>query len=247
MKSFTSYAELEKLCEAMVLDFFRQKGYRNVLCVDVEVFVTEYLGTPVVYESFAEEDRGKIGFLSDGIRPLKVQRGEVKTEIVFPENTIVIDQYLLQEQESARKRFTIAHEGAHHLLGRHVPVQTSPPAAFHNEFDNDLVYTKDALRELLSLNESFANRGGACFLMPQFLVRRVLDRFNASNPVIIYEGRVLAQSQKLLIQRMADAMGVSYTAFFNRLRELHLFELHPIEEYVHSELRYGGHADAGVT
>ena len=43
MKSFTSYAELEKLCEAMVLDFFRQKGYRNVLCVDVEAFVWEPL------------------------------------------------------------------------------------------------------------------------------------------------------------------------------------------------------------
>ena len=176
-----------------------------------------------------------------------MQRGEVKTEIVFPENTIVIDQYLLQEQESARRRFTIAHEGAHHLLGRHVPVQANPAASFHNEFDNELVYTKEALRELLSLNESFANRGGACFLMPQFLVRRVLERFNASNPVVIYEGRVLAQSQKLLIQRMADAMGVSYTAFFNRLRELQLFELHPIEEYVHSELRYGGHTDAKDT
>lgn len=244
MKSFTSYEELENLCEAMIKDFFRQKGYTNVLCVDIEAFVTEYLGTPVVYETFAEEDPGKIGFLSDGARPLLVRRGSITTEVVFPPDTIVIDAFLLHEQESARKRFTIAHEGAHHLLGRHVPVQTNFAAAFHNEYDNEQAYTKEALREMLSINESFANRGGACFLMPQFLVLRALARFNASKPVIVYEGKVLAQSQKLLVQRMADAMGVSYTAFFNRLRELRMFEHRPIEEYVHSELCYGGNPNA---
>ena len=244
MKCFTTYNELEKLCEAMVLDFLRQKRYQNVLCVDIEAFASEYLGTPVVYESFAEEDPGKIGFLSDGVRPLMVQRGNIKTEVVFPENTIVIDAYLLRTEESARRRFTIAHEGAHHLLGRHVPVQSNPSAAFHSEYDSERSYSGNSLREMLSINESLANRGGACFLMPQFLVQRVLERFNASNPVIIYDSQVLAQSQKLLIQRMADAMGVSYTAFFNRLRELQLFDRRPIEEYVHSELRYGGATNA---
>ena len=51
---------------------------------------------------------------------------------------------------------------------------------------------------------------------------------------------VMAQEQKLIIQRMADAMGVNYTPFVNRLKELNLFDFRPIEEYLHSEFRRGG-------
>ena len=62
--------------------------------------------------------------------------------------------------------------------------------------------------------------------------------------MILYENGILSQDQKLLIQKMADMMGVSYTAFFNRLSELDLFERRPVEEYLHSGLRYGGEAYA---
>ena len=79
--------------------------------------------------------------------------------------------------------------------------------------------------------------------MPKFLVHRVLKRHNDSNKVITYcteDGVVLSQDQKLLIQKMADTMGASYTAFNTRLYELDLFELKSIDEYIHSGLRYGG-------
>ena len=71
-------------------------------------------------------------------------------------------------------------------------------------------------------------------------MRRVLKKHNDSRKVIIYDGNILSQDQKLLIQRLADAMGVSYTAFFHRLSELDLFERRPVEEYLHGGLRYGG-------
>ena len=101
-------------------------------------------------------------------------------------------------------------------------------------------YTADLLKEMLSINECFTNRAAACLLMPGFLVARVLKRHNDSRKVILYENGILSQDQKLLIQKMADMMGVSYTAFFNRLSELDLFERRPVEEYLHSGLRYGG-------
>ena len=47
----------------MVKDFFKRKHYTNVTCVDIEAFVQEYLGVPIVYETFAEEDPGRIAFL----------------------------------------------------------------------------------------------------------------------------------------------------------------------------------------
>ena len=245
MKRFTSNDEIEDLCEAMIKDFFKSKHYTNVRCVDIEAFVREYLGISIVYETFAEADPGRVGFLADGSRPLSIVREGNKEEVIFPAGTAVIEKYLLNPQESARKRFTIAHEGAHDIIGKHIPIQTSPAAAFHSEYDPEASYTKDLLKEMLSINECFTNRAAACLLMPRFLVERVLKHHNDSKKVILYENNVLAQEQKLLIQKMADTLGVSFTAFRIRLSELELFEIRPIEEYLHTGLCYGGAVNAG--
>lgn len=245
MKKFTTNDEIESLCEAMIKDFFKRRHYTNVLCVDIEGFVEEYLGIPIVYETFAEADPGRIGFLADGKRPLSVRREGMTQQVVFPQRTAVIESFLLSPKESARKRFTIAHEGAHDVINRHIPAQASPEAAFHSEYDPEMTYSKDMLKEMLSVNESFTNRAAACFLMPSFLVERALKRYNNSRKVIVYEGGVLAQDQKFLIQKMANAMGVSYSAFRIRLMELDQYEVRPVEEYLHAGLRYGGDPNAG--
>ena len=244
MKRFTSNDEIEDLCEAMIKDFFKSKHYTNVLCVDIEAFVREYLGVPIVYEIFAEPDPGRIGFLSDGKRPLLVKRGNRIEQVVFPARTAVIDKYLQSPKENSRKRFTIAHEGAHDVMGRHIPLQANPMAAFHSEYDPEMTYTPEMLKEMLNVNECFTNRAAACFLMPRFLVTRVLKRHNNSQKVILYDNRILSQDQKILIQKMADTLGVSYRAFYNRLQELDLFDIRPVEEYLHSGLKYGGDMNA---
>ncbi len=95
------------------------------------------------------------------------------------------------------------------------------------------------LAEMMSVNEFFANRAAACLLMPRFLVMRVLRRHTKSNRVVLYDDGVLAQDQKLLVQKMADTLGVSYTAFYLRLQELDLFDRRPVEEYIHRKLCYG--------
>ena len=245
MKRFTTNDEIENLCEAMIKDFFKSKHYTNVMCVDIEAFVREYLGVPIVYETFAEPDPGRIGFLSDGKRPLLVRRGGKTEQVLFPARTAVIESYLQNPKESARKRFTIAHEGAHDFMDRHIPLQASPAAAFHSEFDPEMTYTPDMLKTMLNVNECFTNRAAACFLMPGFLVARVLKRHNNSQKVILYDNGILSQDQKILVQKMANALGVSYRAFYNRLMELNLFDRRPVEEYLHAGLRYGGeiHAD----
>ena len=247
VKKFTTNDEIENLCDAMIRDFFRGKHYTNVTCVDIEGFVSEYLGIPIVYETIAEAEPGIVGFLSDGKRPLAVKRNGRTEKVLFPARTAVIEKYLLNPKESARKRFTIAHEGAHDVMERHIPLQTNPVAAFRNEYDPATTYSKETLREMLSVNECFTNRAAACLLMPRFLMERVLKRHNESKRVVIYEGGVLAQTQKLLIQKMADAMGVSFTAMIMRLFELGLMECRPIEEYLHAGLQYGGGLNAGTT
>ena len=240
MKYLTTNDEIERLCEAMIRDFLKSRHCADALCVDIETFVTQYLGIPVVYESFAELDPGRIGFLSDGIRPLRVWRDHRAEPVVFPEGTVVIEKYLLDPKENARKRFTISHEGSHHVLRRHTAAD--PAAAFCSEFDREAVYQPQELRDRMSVYEFFANRAAACFLMPRFLVLRVLKRFNGSKKVVVFEGGVVSRDQKLLMGRMADAMGVSYSAFYTRLRELDLFEVRPVEEYIYGCLCFGGGA-----
>ena len=242
MKRFISNEEMECLCEAMIKDFFKSKHYTNGLCVDIEAFVTEYLKLPIVYDSFAEPDPGRIGYLSDGIRALRVRRNGKTEEIIYPARTVVLERFLLNPSESARRRFTIAHEGAHEMLNRHVPIQNQPAAAFHSEYDGSFDYSGNLnmLKDMMTLNEYCANRAAACFLMPRFLVYRVMKHYKVSRPLVLYDGGIPSQDVKLMIQRMADAMGVSYTAFFNRLKELKLFEIRPLEEYIHQNLQYGG-------
>ena len=248
MKRFTSTEEIETLCEAMIKDFFKSRHYTNVHCVDIEAFVSGYLKVPIIYETFAEQDPGRLGFLADGKRALWILDKDERKQVIYPDRTAVIEKYLLSPGESARRRFTIAHEGAHDLLNRHVPIQSNLMAAFHSEFDSEVVYSGNLLGEMMSINEFFANRAAACLLMPGFLMKRVMKRHNDCKKVVMYSGEkgiVLAQDQKLLIQKMADAMGVSYTAFFNRLKELDLFEIHPMEEYLRTGLGYGGEQYAG--
>ena len=240
MRKLTTYDEIENLCEAMIKDFMKRKHYTNSRCVDIEAFVTEYLGIPIVYETFAEPDPGRIGFLSDGQRPVWVLRDHRKTQVVFPDHTAVIEKFLQRPNEIGRKRFTIAHEGAHYILGKHIPLQSK--AAFHSDFDGEMTYSQDMLHEMMSVGESLTNRAAACCLMPQFLVQRNLNRYNEGNKLTVYDGFVLAQAQKLVIQKMADAMGANYTPLFTRLKELDLFEFHPIDEYLQSKFYCGGDA-----
>lgn len=240
VKKFTTYDEIENLCEAMVKDFMKRKHYTNVNCVDIEAFVREYLGIPIVYESFAEPDPGRIGFVSDGVRPLFVKKDGVRSQVLFPKDTIVIDRFLLGPKEIARKRFTLAHEAAHIILARHVPNQTNMAAAFHSEFDGEMQYDDAMLREMMSINELFCNRIAACLLMPKFLVERNIRKCSPDLVFYCYDNYIIDQNQKLLMQRVADRMGTSYTAFFNRLKELNLFVQKPIESYVRETLGFGG-------
>ena len=72
MKPFTSFQELDALGEGLSMDYIARTHRWNARCFDIEGFITDYLGLAIVYESFAEKDSSKIGFLSNGIDPLLV-------------------------------------------------------------------------------------------------------------------------------------------------------------------------------
>ena len=81
--------------------------------------VTEYLGATVTFENIREDEGDVLAFTADGIHSLRVYRNGKNESILFPKKTIVVDQFLLRPEESARRRFALAHE-AGHLLDEHI-------------------------------------------------------------------------------------------------------------------------------
>ena len=233
MNSCYTNDEIEELAEAMIRQYLgKQKN--TPLRVDIDDFVTSYLGLPVEYRTFAEEDAGKIGFISDGITPLRTMSRAGPVQCLFPLGTVVLEKYLLTPREDARRRFTLAHEAGHFILDR-----TLTQASFHREYDRERAYSPQELRELLSFRETQVDRLGAAILMPRYMVQNVVCRFAGREAISIYGDSLLRLEDKLLVRKMADAMGVSFTAFLIRLKELHLLEQRDVSEYISREIGLG--------
>ena len=233
MNSCFTDIEIEELAEGLIRQFLGRQ--REIpLWVDIENFLTGYLKLPLKYRSFAEDDCSKIGFISDGITPLRVMDGKRPIREVFPKGTVVLEKHLLNRGEEGRKRFTVAHEAGHYIMDRTVAM-----ASFRREYGRERAYTPGEYRELLSFREARVDRLAAALLMPGFMVRAVLGCFGVSGLIPIYGSNLLRLEDKLLVQKMADVMGVSYTAFFIRLKELGLLIRHDISEYIVREIGLG--------
>lgn len=233
-----SYEQIDELGDGLIRHYLGEAA-DTTFCVDIEGFVTDYLGLPLLYRAFVEKDSDKIGFISDGISPLRVYEKRKPVSIIFEKGTIVIEKALCQENESGRRRFTISHEGAHFVMDR-----TMPQATFHREYDKERIYTPEDFRTLFNFQESQIDRLGAALLMPRFMVFNVAEKFGVSDGIPVYGDNILRLSDKLLIQEMANLMGTSFSAFFIRLRELGLLKWHDISEYITGELGIGKAGDS---
>ena len=238
MRSYISYDELEELGETIVRAYINKTKRYNTHCVDIEGLITEYLGLTVVYETIAELDPNKIAFLSNGKRPLWVNREGKKEQVVFPKNTAVLDKFLLNESESSRRRFTLGHEGAHSVIAKQNPMQDI--GCFHNEFDPERIYTIEEQRELMSFSEAQADRLASVFLMPRFILQKVMKKYKCEKGVPVYGWNVFAPKDKITLHNIADCMGVSHQALVIRLKTLGLLIPCDLTEYLEKDLQLGG-------
>ena len=110
----------------------------------------------------------------------------------------------------------------------HLP---TPTPIYHNEVAQPTEIQKEMVQEL-SERAAKVHAG---------IVDASVD--NSGQPLKCYDGGVFAQSDKLTAQNMANSLGVSYSAFITRLRELNLLDWHPIEEYISCDLCFGGAYD----
>ena len=152
----------------------------------------------------------------------------------------MIERCLRREHESGRRRFTISHECAHYIMDRAVP-----SAAFHREFDGERAYTQEDFKNLFSFHETLIDRMGAVLLMPRFMVRNVVAMHGFSEGIPVFGDSVMRTTDKLRIKQMANTMGVSFSAFLIRLRELGCLCYRPLAEYITEEMGLGQDGGAG--
>lgn len=231
MNSLISNRELDELGDGLVRHYLAHSGMQaTARCIDIEG-LANFLGLTVTYETFAEKDFDKIGFLSDGKTPLLVRRGGRVVSFLFPLGTIVLDVSLHADKESGRCRFTIAHEIAHFMIDQH-----RPAAQYHRTFDAEKKYSVAEMNELFNIVENQADRLAAAILMPRFMVDRALDDFYKGKRIPVYGQNIIAPKEDKAISRMAAQIGVSYSAMLIRLRQFGLLDYHPVDEYFEKAL-----------
>jgi len=235
MKSYVSDREINELGEALIKDY--RKGKNKGTCVDIEGFITEYLKLNIVYAAFAEDDPNKIAFLSDGVQPLFIYEGKKKISKVFPKFTIILDKFLLRDEESGRRRFSLAHEAGHYLLCLHNPDQVVP--SYRREYDSEREYSNSELSEMFSMNELFADKMAASLLMPNFILKKVVKKYYDINRIPIFGGSIFHSKDKKKLRKMSDDLGVSFTALVIRLKNLDYIEYRSANEYIDKHLQVG--------
>ena len=235
MKTLVNAAEMEEVGENIIRKYLGRRKYPP-RCIDIEGFIQDYLHLRIEYAVIADRDFDKVGFLSDGEYPLGIMESGKKVMRVYPKGTIVIDRSLLKDEQSGRKRFTLAHEAAHVIYERMTPLVPGP--CFKRCYDAERTYDLAELRERFNLGETQVERLGSILIMPRFLVEQTLRDYRFSLVLPVYGEGVIRSRDKLLVQKMADVVGASYSAFFNRLRELNLIEQHSIDEYLELEMNF---------
>lgn len=238
MSNYLSRAELEEISNGLIEVYAKQNPKKTIQYIDIEHFITGFLMLKIEYTPFAEDDGGKVGFMADGETPLLIYSDGEIIPFVFPKNTIVLDKFLLTEKEYGRRRFTMAHEASHHILGKVQSIQET--ACFRSEYDNEKVYSKEEVLQMFSSAEWQADTMAASLLMPRFLVENAMNRFMNSVPIKIYGDTTFTAGGKAAIRNMANYLGVSYTALVIRLTHLNMLEKHDICEYISQELKLGG-------
>ena len=93
---------------------------------------------------------------------------------------------------------------------------------------------------MYSISEWQANTFSASLLMPRPDMYETLKKFNGGKRLPVYGETVFHPREKVILQKMADALEVSYTALVIRLRGLGLLNHHDISEYIEKELQLGG-------
>lgn len=229
MKNYHTTDEIDEIGEGLVRKYQFQSFVKG-MPTDIEGFIRNHLKYQIIYDRLADRDAGKMAFLADGKTPLWVWRNGSRVQVVPQKGQIIVDVFLGQRKNTAKKRFVLAHEAGHIIMDRLSDHPTA--AAYNNEFDGQRTYTFQELAELFSTRESKATAMGVALLMPKSLVVGHLRAMMPDRRIPLYGNSVIMDGDRAAIMKMAEHFQVSFKSMFYRLRDLKLFEPRDIDEYL---------------
>lgn len=229
MRKFYTDAEINDLTASLRQSYEKMTHQENNWCLDIVDMMKLMFNLKVVYASIAEEDACRIGFLSDGVTPLWITKNGKRTQIVYPEDTVVLDKYLLRTDLISERNKTLGHECGHKIMFIQAPGLAK--ACFNAAVDCEKKERLDDLKEKLNLAELYADKFSIGLFMPKYLLERALNRYNNGEFLTLYGNYMLVEEDKIKLQKMADRLGVNYEDLFNRFKNLKMFNFQPAEKY----------------
>nr|MCR4769087.1 hypothetical protein [Bacteroidaceae bacterium] len=87
--------DIELTCSQMLDRYYDSLGVKGQLIpsVDIDNFVMNFLHCTVVYEAIAVRNNC-LGFVSDGVHTIAIQRNGRKRNVLYDRDVIVLDKYL---------------------------------------------------------------------------------------------------------------------------------------------------------
>ena len=229
MNYYQTYDEIDEIGEGLIRKY-QYQSFVQGNPTDIEGFITSTLGYRIVYDRIAEGDAGKMAFLADGKGKLWIWRSGQRLSVVPPKGVIIIDEYLRQEQNLKKRRFALAHETGHIIMGK---LGNNPvTSAFSQEFDGKPEYTVEELSNMFSIAESMATAMGVALLMPRISIVRYVRNRGYKKRIPLYGSSVLCACDRNVVGDAANQFQVSYKSMFYRLRGLKLFESRELDEYL---------------
>ena len=211
--------QIDSICSALTDMYTEKKLDEGTLItqIDIEDFVIKILGCAIVYENIAE-DSDCLGFLSNGIGLLPVIRNEKTVSIVFPKDTMVIDRFLDDPNQSNLRRQVIAHEAGHVIKNRMCGITTSE---FNHAGGIEYKSSED-FQKRLSINEAEANKFALSLLMPESMVAMLMHKLYGEQKIEKHHDNTLDGKDAYNVSLMARILGVSYASMFVRLMNLNM-------------------------
>lgn len=237
MRKFYTDEEIDDLTENIRKTYETITHQKNHWCLDIQDLMKTMFGLNVVYENIAEDDRGKIGFYSDGVTPLWIFKNGSRKQVIFPEDTVVLDSFLLRSRYIIERNKTLGHEFGHKVMFLQAPGLAK--ACYRSELDTERETGIEELHEKLNLAELYADKFYYGIFMPVYLLERVLKRYNNGEYLTLYGRFMLSDEDKIKLQKMADRLGVSYDDLFHRFKNLKMFNKKPASAFTGQLIEMG--------
>ena len=236
-----SRKDIEFIGEAVIKGYIRSNMGNISFPIDIYHFARTYLELAVEYRKLSDDGR-LLGLTAYKDIHLKLPIQEGKKVISVQRDTILLDSSLRADANIRRRRFTLAHECAHQILGRLEEEGTGH--SFCKDFAAGRQYSYSELKTAEDWGEWQANALGTVLLMPSAqLIIPLISGYEPHKFTLFGSRFNRADYQRL--KKLSDMFIVSMMTMAIRLNALGFVIHKPKAEYTEAPDIFAGAENYG--